>query len=71
MTAYTTTTGNASNAVSATAADGVTVTIRANGTQIDSGDSVTWNEGNNSVMITASAPGKASTTYQVTVIKSE
>lgn len=71
VTAYTATTSNASNAVTATGADDATVTIRANGELIDSGDSVTWNDGNNSVMITVSAAGKASTTYQITVIKSE
>lgn len=63
---YTTSTTNASDAVSATAATGVTVTIEANGTAIESGDSVTWENGDNTVEITASN-GVDSKTYTVTV----
>lgn len=65
-TAYTTTTTNASDAVSATAATGVTVTIEANSVAIDSGDEVTWTPGDNTVTITATN-GVDTKTYTVTV----
>lgn len=63
---YTASTTNASDTVSATAAEGVTVTIEANGTAIDSGDEVTWTPGDNTVTITASN-GVDTKTYTVTV----
>lgn len=66
VTAYTAATTNASDTVAATAADGVTVTIEANGTEISSGDAVTWVTGDNTVTITASN-GVDSTVYTVTV----
>ena len=68
-TAYTTTTTNASDAVSATAATGVTVTIEANSVAIDSGDEVTWTSGDNTVTITATN-GVDTNTYTVTVTAS-
>ncbi len=63
---YTTSTTNASDAVSATAADGVTVTIEANSVEIASGDEVAWSSGDNTVTITASN-GVDTKTYTVTV----
>ena len=52
--------------VSATAGTGLTVTIEANGSAIDSGDSVTWASGDNTVVIEVSN-GVDSKTYTVTV----
>ena len=66
VTDYAANTYNASDAVAATAGDGVTVTLKANGSTISSGDSVTWNLGDNTVEIVASN-GTESTTYTVTV----
>ena len=65
-TAYTANTYNASDAVSAAAGDGVTVAIKANGSTISSGDSVTWTLGENTIEVVASN-GTDSTTYTVTV----
>ena len=68
VTSYAATTTNATNTVTATALLGVTVTITANSTAVSSGDSVTWNEGENTVAITVSN-GTQSTSYTVTVTK--
>ena len=67
--AYGTTTSNTKDAVSATAAEGTTVVIKANGTTIDSGDEVTWVSGPNTVEITASKAGSNTKTYTVSVVK--
>lgn len=64
--AYTATTRNASDAVSATAPDDVTVKITANGTEITSGDPVTWTLGSNEIVVTATK-GEDVTTYTVAV----
>jgi phi13 family phage major tail protein len=64
--AYTATTRNASDAVSATAPDDVTVVIKANGTEITSGDPVTWVLGANEIIVTATK-GDDVTTYSVEV----
>ena len=70
VVAYTTTTSNATNAVTAVATDAsATIDITANGTVIESGDSVTWNAGANSVIITVTN-GSVSRPYAVTVVKS-
>lgn len=63
---YTTSTTNAADAVSATAGTGLTVSIDANGSAIESGDSVTWAQGDNTVVIVVSN-GVDSKTYTVTV----
>jgi len=68
ITEYTATTSNATNTVTATATSGATATITANGTQIDSGDSVTWHTGTNTVVIVV-VEGSVSKTYTVTVTK--
>ena len=64
--AYTATTRNATDAITATAPDDVTVKITANGTEITSGDPATWTLGENTVVITATK-GEDVTTYTVTV----
>lgn len=66
---YTTATTNASDSVTATAGTGLTVAIEANGTTIDSGDSVTWTTGDNTVEVTVSN-GTDTATYTVTVTAS-
>ena len=68
VTEYTASTSNATNTVSATASSGATATIKANGTTIDSGDSVTWNTGTNTVVIVV-VEDSVSKTYTVTVTK--
>ena len=69
-TSYTATTMNATNTVTATASEGAAAVIKANGTEIDSGDSVTWAAGANMVSIVVTE-GSASKTYTVTVTKGE
>lgn len=64
--AYTATTRNATDAITATAPDDVTVKITANGTEITSGDPATWTLGENTVVITATK-GEDVTTYTVAV----
>jgi len=70
VTTYTATTTNASDAVTATVAAplGLTIAITANGTTIANGDSVTWATGDNAVVVTV-GNGTTSTTYTVTVTK--
>lgn len=68
-TEYTAETTNATNAVTATAADekaGVAVTV--NGDSLTNGSSVTWDEGVNHVAVTVTNGG-SSKTYAVEVIK--
>lgn len=66
---YTATTSNNTNTVTATAADDrAEVVITANEEEIESGDSVTWETGENTVEVTVTIYGK-SQTYTVTVTK--
>lgn len=66
---YTTTTTNASNTVTATATDSAaTVAITLNGTEMESGSSAYWDEGENIIVITVSN-ASASSEYEVTVTK--
>lgn len=68
-TAYTAETSNATNAITATAADenaGVSITV--NGDSLTNGSSATWEEGENTVVITVTNGG-SSKTYTVTVTK--
>ncbi len=68
-TAYTAETSNATNAITATAADenaGVSITV--NGDSLTNGSSATWEEGENSVVITVTNGGSGKT-YTVTVTK--
>ena len=63
---YTVTTSNATNKVTATASDpAAEVVIKVNDTEIDSGDTVTWESGENEVVITVT--GETTNTYTVTV----
>lgn len=70
MTEYAVTTTNASNKVTATpeSAD-ATVVITANDVEIESGDSVTWEEGDNEVVVEVTGDD-GTTTYTVTVTAS-
>lgn len=70
MTEYAVTTTNASNKVTATpeSAD-ATVVITANDVEIESGDSVTWEEGENEVVVEVTGDD-GTTTYTVTVTAS-
>ena len=70
MRTYTGTTTSASETVTATASDADdTVEIKANGTVIDSGDTVEWEEGENTVTVKVTDHNSpdVSTTYTVTV----
>lgn len=68
-TSYTGTTSSDSAAITASAATGVGVAIIVNGNSISSGDDATWVTGENTVKITASKDGSASTTYMVKITK--
>jgi hypothetical protein len=70
VTEYEVTTTNASNKVTATpeSAD-ATVVITANDVEIESGDSVTWEEGENEVVVEVTGDD-GTTTYTVTVTAS-
>lgn len=68
-TSYTASTSNATNTVTATAADpaaGVVITV--NGDSVTNGSSVTWDDGENEVVVTV-MNGGAVKTYQVAVTK--
>lgn len=66
---YTGTTTSTSNTITATGANSATVEIKANGTAVSSGDSYSWNSGDNSVVVTATKNNLTSY-YIVTVTKS-
>ena len=67
--AYTATTSNATNTVTATAADNAaTVSIVNGDTTVQNGTAVTWADGENVLKITVTNGGK-SKTYTVTVTK--
>lgn len=68
-TAYTATTSNGTNAITATPADGASVTIKVGETEIGNGGRATWEDGENTVTITVTN-GDAEETYTVTVTKS-
>lgn len=69
VTSYTATTTNATNSVTATAVDpSATVTIKFGGDDYESGDSLTWEEGENIVEVVVSKGGQ-SKTYTITVTK--
>ena len=68
-TVYTAETSNATNAITATAADenaGVAITV--NGDSLTNGSSATWEDGENTVVVTVTNGG-SSKTYTVTVTK--
>lgn len=69
-TAYTATTTDEANAVTATATDDdCEIEIMLGTTEIENGGDATWGEGSNTLTITVSNLGK-STVYTVTVTKS-
>ena len=69
VTAYTATTSNATNTITASAVDTATeVDILVNDSSVESGSSVTWEEGENAVAITVTNAG-SSKRYEVTVTK--
>lgn len=70
MTEYTASTTNASNTITATGADGATVTITVNGDAHTNGSPATWDAGQNVVKITVGS-GSTQRIYTVTVTKSE
>lgn len=70
ITNYTAATTDASNVVSATAADSASATILVNGSSHTSGQSASWNTGTNTVIVSVTKSGYTSRTYTVTVIKS-
>ena len=68
-TAYTTSTANATNTITAVAADAeATVAITVNGTAHTSGQAATWAAGENTVSVVVTK-GSATKTYTVTVTK--
>lgn len=69
-TTYTASTTNSTNTVTATGATGTTVAITVNGSSHTSGESATWNTGDNTVVVTVTKSGATTSTYTVTVTKS-
>lgn len=67
---YAVATTDATNTVTATANSGVQVSATVNGNAYTLGDAVTWDTGDNTVVITASRSGYTSTIYTVVVTKS-
>ena len=70
ITNYTAATTDATNVVTATAADSASVTLLVNGSSHTSGEAATWNTGTNTVVAIVSKSGYVSRTYTVTVTKS-
>ena len=66
---YTATTTNATNTITATAAEGVTAAITVNDEAHTSGTAATWEEGENAVEITCTGTGMDTQVYTVTVTK--
>lgn len=72
MTEYSAATTNATNKVTAVATDeDATIAITVNDDPLENGSSATWEDGENTVEITVSKEGATSTTYTVTVTKTE
>lgn len=71
VTEYEAETTNATNSITATAAEGTGILISVNGASLTNGSSATWATGENIVHITVSAEGKSTTGYVVVVNKSE
>lgn len=66
---YTATTSNTRNKLTATPETGATVEITLNGVEVENGTNMEWEDGDNTIVITVSAPGASSTVYTVTVTK--
>ena len=67
---YTATTSSASGAITVTAGEGVNIAIKCNGVTVANEGTASFNEGNNTVVITASKPGCNTTTTTITVVRS-
>ena len=67
---YTTTTANAKDAITATAASGATAVIQVNGAVVASGADATWTAGANNVTVTVTDANGITVVYQITVTKS-
>ena len=67
---YTTTTANAKDAITATAASGATAVIQVNGAVVASGADATWQAGANNVTVTVTDANGITVVYQITVTKS-
>lgn len=67
---YTAATSSASGAITVTADTGVNIAIKCNGTTVANEGTASFNEGNNTVTITASKPGFNATTTTITVVRS-
>lgn len=70
-TAYTATTTNATDKITATADDGIDIAIKVNGSTVANEGDATWVDGENTVKITASGTDLTSTEYTVTVTYEE
>lgn len=69
ITEYTVTTSNATNKVTATAAEGAVITMTLNEEEFTNASTATWETGENVVEITVTETGKNPTVYTVTVTK--
>ncbi|GHU57309.1 hypothetical protein AGMMS49975_22640 [Clostridia bacterium] len=69
VTEYAANTSNATNTVTATAAEGAAIAVSVGGTSITNGAAATWVNGDNIVTITVTN-GAATKTYTITVTKS-
>lgn len=67
---YTVDTANKSNKVKATAADDAVILIECNGIVVENGASVTWQTGENTLIVTVTDNGAEPTEYTVIVTKS-
>lgn len=67
---YTAATSSASGAVTVTAGTGIDIAIKVNGTTLANEGTASWEEGNNSVEITASKLGCNTTVTNITVVRS-
>lgn len=67
--AYTTTTANAKDAITATPASGATAVIMVNGAVVTSGSDATWETGANNVTVTVTDANGITVVYQITVTK--
>lgn len=69
--AYTTTTTNAKDAITATPAAGATAVIMVNGAVVTSGSDATWTTGTNNVTVAVTDANGITVVYRVTVTKGE
>lgn len=67
---YTAATSSASGTITVTAGSGINIAIEVNGTAVANEGTASFDEGNNSVKITASKPGCNTTVTNITVVRS-